>query len=121
MSKTIFIIDDDPGLQTVLSIALKDAGFEVEVASNGEEGIEQLSSVHPDLVISDVMMPHMDGVQFFQNIKEQLRVEGVPIIVITALNRKAWFADLEAEGAVILQKPFDVDYLLSVVHMLLDE
>ncbi len=121
MTKTIFIIDDDLGLQTVLSIALKDAGFQVQFASDGEEGIEQLQTMRPDLVISDVMMPHVDGVQVFQSIKEYLRDEGIPIIVITALNRKPWFADLEAEGAVILQKPFDVDYLLAIVHMLLDE
>ncbi len=121
MPKTIFIIDDDLGLQTVLSIALKDAGFDVVLAADGLQGLDQLPSAHPDLVISDVMMPHMDGVQVFEAIKEQLRAEGIPIIIITALNRKPWFADLEAEGAVILQKPFDVDYLLSIIRMLLDE
>jgi DNA-binding response OmpR family regulator len=121
MSKTIFIIDDDSGLQTVLSIALKDAGYEVQVASDGEEGLERVRSVRPDLVITDVMMPNVDGVQVFETLKEYLRDEGISIIVMTALNRKAWFADLEAEGAVILQKPFDVDHLTSVVRMLLDD
>ena len=121
MPKTIFIIDDDLGLQTVLQIALKDAGYQVQFASDGEEGLKQLQSLRPDLVISDVMMPYVDGVQVFESIKEYLQTEGIPIIIITALNRKAWFSDLEAEGAVILQKPFDVDYLISVVRMLLDE
>ncbi len=121
MPKTIFIIDDDLGLQTVLSIALKDAGYQVQYASDGEEGIAQLQEVRPDLVICDVMMPYVDGVQVFETIKEHLRGGGIPIIVMTALNRKPWFADLEAEGAVILQKPFDVDYLISIVRMLLDE
>ena len=121
MPKTIFIIDDDLGLQTVLSIALKDAGYQVQFASDGEEGIEQLQRVRPDLVICDVMMPYVDGVQVFETIKEYLRNEGIPIVVMTALNRKPWFEDLESEGAVILQKPFDVDYLISIVRMLLDE
>jgi DNA-binding response OmpR family regulator len=121
MPKTIYIIDDDLGLQTVLSIALKDAGYQVQVASDGEEGIEQLQSVRADLVLCDVMMPYVDGVQVFETIKEYLRNEGIPIIVMTALNRKPWFSELEAEGAVILQKPFDVDHLISVVRMLLDE
>ena len=121
MAKKIFVIDDDLGLQTVLSIALKDAGYEVELADNGVEGLKQLPVVQPDLVISDVMMPHLDGVQVFEAIKEGLRVEGVPIIMMTALTRKPWFADLEAEGAVILQKPFEVDFLIAMIGMLLDE
>ncbi len=121
MAKKIFVIDDDLGLQTVLSIALKDAGYEVELADNGVEGLKQLPVVQPDLVISDVMMPHLDGVQVFEAIKEGLRVEGIPIILMTALSRKPWFADLEAEGAVIIQKPFDVNHLMAVVKMLLDE
>ena len=121
MPKTIYIIDDDLGLQTVLSIALKEAGYEVMFAADGLQGLEQLSTARPDLVISDVMMPHLDGVQVFEALKERLRAEGIPIIIITALTRKAWFADLEAEGAVILQKPFDVDHLISIIRMLLDE
>ena len=121
MPKTICVIDDDLGLQTVLAIALKDAGYEVIAAADGLQGLDQLSVAHPDLIISDVMMPHLDGVQVFESIKERLRAEGIPIIIITALSRKAWFADLEAEGAVILQKPFDVDHLISIIRMLLDE
>ncbi len=118
MPKRIFIIDDDLGLQTVLGIALKDAGYDVTSASDGLQGLDQLADAHPDIVISDVMMPHLDGVQVFEAIKERLRSEGVPIILMTALARKPWFADLEAEGAVILNKPFEVDYLIEVIRML---
>src|SRR5215212_4261453 len=121
MAKKIFIIDDDLGLQTVLGRALKDAGYEVVSAADGQEGLERLSEVQPDLVLSDVMMPYVDGVQLFDALKEQLRDEGIPIVIMTALNRKPWFADLEAEGAIILQKPFEIDRLLAVVGMLLDD
>jgi DNA-binding response OmpR family regulator len=121
MAKKIFIIDDDLGLQTVLGLALKDAGYEVVTATDGQEGIDRLSEVQPDLVLSDVMMPYVDGVQLFESLKEQLRDEGIPIVIMTALNRKAWFADLEAEGAIILQKPFEIDHLIAVVGMLLDD
>lgn len=121
MPKTVLVIDDDGSLQMVLEIALKQAGYEVELASNGEEGLEQLERVRPDVVISDVMMPRMDGVAFFRAIKERLQYEGIPIIVITALSRKAWFAEIEGEGAVIMQKPFDVDRLVSLVDMYASE
>ncbi len=117
--QTVLIIDDDLVLQTVLDIALRDAGYQVVLANDGEEGIEKLKTIKPALVISDIMMPQLDGVETFQRIKEQLQDEGIPIFIMTALSRKPWFADLEAEGAVIIQKPFDIDQLLSLIHDLL--
>jgi len=117
--KTILIIDDDLALQTVLEIALREAGYQVILANDGQEGIEKLTALSPDLVISDIMMPQMDGVETFQRIKEQLQDNGIPIFIMTALNRKPWFADLEAEGAVIIQKPFDIDQLLRLVKDML--
>lgn len=117
--KTVLIIDDDLALQTVLEIALRDAGYQVILAGDGQEGIEKLTRLNPNLVISDIMMPQMDGVETFQRIKEQLQDNGIPIFIMTALNRKPWFADLEAEGAVIIQKPFDIDQLLRLVKDML--
>jgi len=117
--KTIMIMDDDLALQTVLEIALREAGYEVILANDGQEGIEKLGRLNPDLVISDIMMPQMDGVETFHEIKEQLQDNGIPIFIMTALNRKPWFADLEAEGAVIIQKPFEIDQLLRLVHDML--
>ncbi len=116
---TILVIDDDPAMQTVLEIALREAGYRVEVASDGQEGVAKLVSQRPNLVICDIMMPQMDGVEAFQRMKDQLQEEGIPIFIITALNRKPWFADLEAEGAVIIQKPFDIEQMLSLIQTML--
>ena len=117
---TILVIDDDPAMQTVLEIALREAGYRVEVASDGQEGVAKLVSLRPNQVICDIMMPQMDGVEAFQRMKDQLQEEGIPIFVITALNRKPWFADLEAEGAVIIQKPFDIEQVLSLIQTMLN-
>jgi CheY-like chemotaxis protein len=117
---TILVIDDDPAMQTVLEIALREAGYRVEVASDGQEGVAKLVSLRPNLVICDIMMPQMDGVEAFQRMKDQLQEEGIPIFIITALNRKPWFADLEAEGAVIIQKPFDIEQVLSLIQTMLN-
>ena len=121
MPKKVLIIDDDPSLQTVLEIALEQAGFEVVLAGNGEEGIAQIASERPDAVVSDLMMPHMDGVQLVREIHEHLQYENIPLIVMTALDRRPWFAELEDEGAIILQKPFDVDKFVSLLQMQLDD
>ncbi len=118
MSKgTIFIMDDDLALQTVLEFALRRAGYDVVLAPDGQEGLRMLENLSPNLVISDIMMPNMDGVEVFQRLKERLQDDGIPIIIMTALNRKPWFADLEAEGAVILQKPFEVERLIELIDV----
>jgi DNA-binding response OmpR family regulator len=116
---TIFIMDDDLALQTVLEYALRNAGYDVVLAPDGLAGMQILANLTPSLVISDIMMPNMDGVEVFQHIKERLQDDGIPIIIMTALNRKPWFADLEAEGAVILQKPFEVDKLIDMINVTL--
>ncbi|MEI8164921.1 MAG: response regulator [Chloroflexales bacterium] len=113
---TIFIIDDDLALQTVLEYALRDAGYDVILAHDGEEGLRKLETLTPSLVISDIMMPNMDGVEVFLQLKDRLQNQGIPIIIMTALNRKPWFADLEAEGAVIMQKPFEVERLIDLIN-----
>ncbi len=115
----IFIMDDDLALQTVLEFALRNAGYDVVLANDGQEGLKRLETLSPSLVISDIMMPNMDGVEVFTHIKERLQDDGIPIIIMTALNRKPWFADLEAEGAVILQKPFEVERLIDMINITL--
>jgi len=117
---TILVIDDDPAMQTVLEIVLREAGYRVEVAGNGHEGMRKLVSLRPNLVICDIMMPQMDGVEAFQRMKDQLQEEGIPIFIITALNRRPWFADLEAEGAVIIQKPFEIKQMLNLIQTMLN-
>lgn len=116
---TIFIMDDDLALQTVLEYALRSAGYDVVLAPDGQEGLRMLETLTPSLVISDIMMPNMDGVETFYHLKERLQDHGIPIIIMTALNRKPWFADLEAEGAVIMQKPFEVDRLIDMINLTL--
>jgi CheY-like chemotaxis protein len=118
---TIVVIDDDIALQALLEFALRNAGYDVVVASDGLDGIEQLSSLNPRLVLCDIMMPNMDGVEVFQRIKNRLQDDGIPIIIMTALNRKPWFADLEAEGAVIIQKPFEVERLIEIINLNVSE
>ena len=117
--RTILIMDDDLAMQTVLEIALREAGYHVILASDGQEGIEKIRRLKPDLVVSDIMMPQMDGVEAFHLIKEQLQDDGIPIFIMTALNRKPWFADMEADGAVIIQKPFEVGQFVQLVNDML--
>ncbi|MBA3470671.1 MAG: response regulator [Herpetosiphonaceae bacterium] len=121
MSKTIVVMDDDLALQMVLEIALREAGYDVVLANNGADGLKLLETITPALIISDIMMPQMDGVETFGRLRERLQDEGIPILILTALNRKPWFSELEDEGAVIMQKPFEVDELINLISTILDD
>jgi DNA-binding response OmpR family regulator len=117
VKSTILVIDDDLQLQTMLNLVLSNAGYRVVQAFDGQEGLNILVNAQPSMVITDIMMPNMDGVEMFRQIKERLQDSGVPVVIMTALNRKPWFDDLEMEGAVILQKPFKIDLLMDIVNM----
>lgn len=114
---TILIIDDDLPLQNVLEMALRSEGYDVVTANDGQEGAAKIEEIYPCLVLMDIMMPNMDGVEMFRLIQGRLQDDGIPVIVMTALNRKPWFAELEAEGAAILQKPFQVDRLIDLINV----
>jgi CheY-like chemotaxis protein len=116
---TILIIDDDLALQSVLEIALSREGYHVVTATDGAEGLQLIETLQPQpvLILSDIMMPNMDGVEFFHALKERLQDSGTPIILMTALTRKSWFVDLELEGAAFLPKPFQVDTLIDLIDV----
>lgn len=118
--QTILIIDDDMALQAMLEMSLRNAGYHVVMAHDGREGLAMINTVRPDLILCDIMMPNMDGVEMFQRIREHLQDDGIPVIIITGLNRQPWFADLEAEGAAIFQKPFEIPRLVELVNISLD-
>ncbi len=114
--RTILLIEDDGQLQAVLQVALANAGYRVVCANDGSTGLNLIAQEQPNLVLSDVMMPNMDGVEFFNAIQDRLMRDDIPIILMTALERKPWFALLEREGAVFLHKPFPMERLLQVVE-----
>jgi CheY-like chemotaxis protein len=93
----------------------------VERAGDGETALARLRTRTPDLVLCDVIMPYVDGAQVWQVLRERLQYAGVPFVLLTALERKPWFAELEAEGVVIIHKPFDIDRLVAIIDSYLDD
>lgn len=107
----VLIIDDDDGLLHLAGILFKKIGAQILKACNGLEGMSQLYSQRPDLVILDVMMPGMNGFEVCERIRQ---VSNVPIIMLTALNHeKEMLRGLEAGADDFLSKPFNADILLA--------
>ncbi|MBU2523715.1 response regulator [Patescibacteria group bacterium] len=84
---TILIVEDEPITLDVLSLKLRNEGFEVFTAKNGEEGLQNALKKHPDLILADIIMPIMDGTKMIEEIRKDEWGKSVPIIVLTNLSR----------------------------------
>ncbi|MBE9093945.1 MAG: response regulator transcription factor [Microcoleus sp.] len=120
MSARLLLVDDEPGLREAVQAYLEDSDFSVEVASNARDGWELLQQYNPDLVISDIMMPQVDGYQFLKQVREDPRYKALPVVFLTA---KGMTGDriqgYQAGCDAYLSKPFDPDELVAIVTNLL--
>jgi DNA-binding response OmpR family regulator len=114
---TILVVDDEPSIGEVVSIYLRRAGYHVVVAHDGQEALDVLDSQLPDLVVLDLMLPKVDGLE----ITRRLRVEGdIPIIMLTARREEAdRIAGLEMGADDYVVKPFSPQELVSRVKAVL--
>src|ERR671933_143193 len=120
MSARLLLVDDEPGLREAVQAYLEDSNFAVEVASNARDGWELLQQTNPDLVISDIMMPQVDGYQFLKQVREDPRYKALPVVFLTA---KGMTSDriqgYQAGCDAYLSKPFDPAELVAIVKNLL--
>jgi DNA-binding NarL/FixJ family response regulator len=121
MAGTILLVDDEPGLREAVQAYLEDSGFTVHVASNATQGWELLQQISPDLVITDIMMPQVDGYQFLQQMREDPRYQAMPVVFLTARGMTSdRIQGYEAGCDAYLPKPFDPDELVAIVQGLLN-
>lgn len=112
---SILVVDDEPNYLIVLSELLKDEGFEVFTASSGIEGLKIIEDVDLDVVITDMQMPGMNGLEFLQEIKK--RIPELPVIVITAFAEVDKAVEAMQSGAInYLAKPFSNDELIITIN-----
>jgi len=111
----ILVVDDEVSLRTNLKVFLELNGHTIEMAVDGVDGLEKAAQINPDLIVSDVMMPRMDGYTMLKELKFTPALENIPVIMLTA---KDGLSDLcEIEGAIeFLLKPFDFNALLEIVN-----
>lgn len=122
MSRRILVVDDDPRLLHVVSMYLSIEGYEVDTAPNGEEGLQHLEAARPDLVILDVMMPGIDGLEACRRIKSNPETRHIPVVLFTALSRTDDVESGRAAGANrFINKPFSLIGLGAVIRSFLSE
>ncbi len=113
----LLVVDDDPRLLAGLSEWLISAGYQVWTARDGQEALERLEEARPHLIVSDVMMPRMDGFAFFEAVRSRPDGVSIPFIFLTARGeRKTILKGKEMGAEDYLVKPFDPDELLTIVE-----
>jgi DNA-binding response OmpR family regulator len=121
MAAKILIVDDNPSVLKLLNISLNKAGFEVVEAENGEEAFEMANENLPDLIISDIMMPQMDGLELCWMIRENSKIPMVPFIFLTSFDDpETEVKGFRAGADKYLNKPIERKDLLEKVNELLD-
>ena len=116
----ILCVDDDPVIQKLLQVNFEMEGYEVVLASDGVEGVDRAREAAPDLIVMDVMMPRMDGLEAARILKAGADTASIPIIIVSA---KAQEGDVKAGRATgaeeYLTKPFDPLELLETAAALI--
>lgn len=113
----ILIVDDDTVLAHLYKSAFENEGFEVDIATDGEEGLAKAKADRPSFILSDIMMPRVDGLEMLKNLKKDKKTKTVPIIVMTNLKDEENAKIALSEGAikVIIKEDNDPKSVVSFV------
>src|SRR5213083_1687947 len=119
--KTILVADDESHILHVVSLKLRNAGFKVLTARDGQEALELAQQQHPDLLITDYHMPQLSGLELCQRLKQDQETSNIPAIMLTARGYHLEPHDTEQSGILrMLSKPFSPRHLLSTVNEVLE-
>jgi CheY-like chemotaxis protein len=119
--KTILVADDETHILHVVSLKLRNAGFVVITARDGQEALEMAQLEKPDLIITDYHMPQLSGLELCQRLKQDPSTSAIPAIMLTARGYQLDPADTEQSGILrMLSKPFSPRQLLTTVNEVLE-
>lgn len=116
MAKTFLVVDDSAAIRQLVSLTVTGAGYEVLAARNGNEALQKLSESRPDLVITDLNMPDMDGIELIRKIRSLADYKFIPILMLTTEAQEEKMREGRKAGASgWIVKPFSSGQLLDVL------
>ncbi len=121
MGKKVLVVEDHHDTSFMLCRLLKMEGYEVEHAIDGMVGLNTASSDHPDLIVTDIQMPRMNGIEMIKRIREDGELRETPIIVMSAYGKRMIDDALEAGADDYIEKPIDCDRFLNTIKEKLPE
>ncbi|HEX8949095.1 MAG TPA: response regulator [Dissulfurispiraceae bacterium] len=117
MAKTVLIVDDSVSMRQLVSFALKDAGYEVIAAVNGKDALVKLDGAKVQLVITDLNMPEMDGIELIKQVRRKPGCKFIPIVMLTTESQEGKKQEGKQAGASgWIVKPFAPEQLIDTVR-----
>lgn len=117
MGKTVLVVDDSAAMRALLCVALRSAGYAILEARDGRDALDKLAAGPVDLIVSDYIMPVMDGISFVREVKQRPDLQQIPIIILTTESQGATFQEGRALGVQAwILKPFRPEKFLEAVR-----
>jgi len=117
MGKTVLVVDDSSAMRALLGVALRAAGYSVVEARDGRDALGKLTAGPVDLIVSDCIMPVMDGISFVREVKQQPVLQTIPIIMLTTESQSAQIQEGRALGVQAwIVKPFKPEKFIEAVR-----
>ena len=120
MSESILVVEDNSDLSLLFQLVLESAGYQVATVNDGRDALTQVEKLQPQLVVMDIMMPEVNGLQVSRKIKEKPNYQSLPILLVSAIDRLKDEQLKDSRADAIIYKPFDLDHLIAKVEELTD-
>jgi two-component system, OmpR family, alkaline phosphatase synthesis response regulator PhoP len=117
--KTILIVEDEQAIAEMLAAILVETGYQVVIAGNGQEALRRLETTSPDLILSDVMMPVMDGRTLCKKLQAHPTYRSIPIVLMSAAFDS--ISRIDGNPAAFLMRPFGLQELLNTLSDIIGE
>ncbi len=118
MPQKILAIDDENDVLLIIKTALSGQGYDVLTASNGYDGLAMAEDQKPDLILLDLRMPEMDGMEVLEQLRDNEKTQSIPVIVLTGLSEKAKIREALDKGITYyIVKPFECQDLISKINL----
>src|SRR5438105_15674575 len=114
----ILLVEDDADTQVALAMLFELEGFEVITAADGEEAYLRAVSERPDLIVTDINMPNVNGLDLIRLVRADGRIDGIPIVAMSAVERQYLNRAMELGAIAVAQKPIEFDQFISLVARL---
>src|SRR5579871_6032204 len=118
MSISLLIAEDDSDIREVLSFVLQIEGFDVRAAADGREAIKILEQFVPDVLLTDLNMPNINGIELIEYVRQNKSISDLPIIAMTANDLKLIEKAKMVGASIVMQKPVDHEVLMASIKWL---
>src|ERR1044071_6888412 len=115
LKNKIMLVEDDPDTQMALAMLFEIEGFEVITASDGEEAYLRAVAESPDLIVTDINMPNVNGLDLIRLVRSDGRIENIPIVAMSAVEKQYLNRAMELGAIAVAQKPIEFDQFVSMV------